>query len=130
MRKKISAAAFCFLIACQSAVNTRGNIEAEEYLDGFIVGKTSMNEVLSKCGTPSLHRDNYSWIYVASTTEEDIFKNITPIREFVVKLVFDKNKILKSVQKISLPKDRGDIIMDEEITELISPRDTKASEGS
>jgi outer membrane protein assembly factor BamE (lipoprotein component of BamABCDE complex) len=109
--------AACFLAACQPKTNPRGNTTVEENFSGFVVGKTTTNDVLEKCGTPSLHKDNYSWIYVGSKVEENTFGDIKLVHRFTVRMTFDENKILKSIEKID-PKNSGDAAMDEEIVNL------------
>ena len=112
-----------FLTACHPRINSRGNVTVEENFSAFIVGRTTMNEILKKCGTPSLHRDNYSWIYVGYKIEEDTFKNIKLIHEFTVRMMFDQNGILRLIEKID-PKNKVNVLMNEEITNLIG--DAKA----
>lgn len=107
--------------ACQPVIDSRGNVIVEESFNSFKVGKTTMNDVLEKCGTPSLHRSNYSWIYVGLKVKEDRLKNIEPFYEFIVKMDFDQNKILESIEKVD-PKSRKNVLMDEEVTRLISEK--------
>ncbi|MDR2781878.1 MAG: hypothetical protein LBB21_05520 [Holosporaceae bacterium] len=112
----------CYVVtACQPVIDSRGNVIVEESFNSFKVGKTTMNDVLEKCGTPSLHRSNYSWIYVGLKVKEDRLKNIEPFYEFIVKMDFDQNKILESIEKVD-PKSRKNVLMDEEVTRLISEK--------
>jgi outer membrane protein assembly factor BamE (lipoprotein component of BamABCDE complex) len=108
-------------MACQPTIDSRGNVTVEENFNSFVVGKTTMNDVLEKCGTPSLHRSNYSWIYVGLKTEEDRQKNVKPFYEFIVKMTFNHDKILESIEKVD-PKNRREIIMDKEVTRLIGEK--------
>jgi outer membrane protein assembly factor BamE (lipoprotein component of BamABCDE complex) len=108
----------CLLASCQPQVNFRGNLIVEESFDTFVIGKTTASDVLRKCGTPSIHKDNFTWIYVGYMEEEDTLKNIKRVYEFIVKMTFDQNGLLKSVEKVD-PKNNADILMDEEFTNLI-----------
>jgi outer membrane protein assembly factor BamE (lipoprotein component of BamABCDE complex) len=121
MRNGLLIYGLCFLAACQPRVNSRGNVIVEENFNSFVVGKTTTDDVLEKCGTPSLHKDNYSWIYVGSKVEEDAFNEVKSTHEFIVKMTFDHNKILRSIDKIDSGK-RADLSIDEEITSLITDR--------
>jgi outer membrane protein assembly factor BamE (lipoprotein component of BamABCDE complex) len=110
--------------ACQPTIDSRGNVTVEESFKSFVIGKTTMDDVLTKCGTPSLHRDNYSWIYVGLKVEEDRMKNIKPFYTFIVKMTFNQNKILESIEKID-QNNLKEINMDEEIVRLISEKQAK-----
>jgi outer membrane protein assembly factor BamE (lipoprotein component of BamABCDE complex) len=90
----------------------------EENANGFVVGRTTMDEVLEKCGTPSLHKDNYTWIYIGQKVEENNFKDIKQIYRFVVRMTFDEAKVLKSIEKID-PSKNDDLAMNEEYVNLI-----------
>ncbi|MDR0581162.1 MAG: hypothetical protein LBG04_03565 [Holosporaceae bacterium] len=108
----------CLLASCQPQVNFRGNLIVEESFDTFIIGKTTASDVLTKCGTPSLRKNNFSWIYVGYREEEDTLKNIKRVHEFIVKMTFDQSEVLRLVEKID-PKNNANILMDEEFTNLI-----------
>jgi outer membrane protein assembly factor BamE (lipoprotein component of BamABCDE complex) len=112
-----SVAALLCLVACQPRTSSRGNVIVEESFSSFVVGKTTANEILEKCGTPSLHKNNYSWIYIGSKVEEDIFNHVKPTYKFIVKMTFDDNGILKNIEKID---DSKDTKMDEEVTRLMT----------
>jgi outer membrane protein assembly factor BamE (lipoprotein component of BamABCDE complex) len=117
--------ALCLLAACQPRVNSRGNLTPEENFSSFIVGKTTMNDVLEKCGTPSLHTDNYSWIYIGLRAEEDVLNSVKETHKFIMKIIFDQNKVLKSIEKIDSSADNH-IPMDEGVTNLINENQAKA----
>jgi outer membrane protein assembly factor BamE (lipoprotein component of BamABCDE complex) len=114
----------CFITACHPRINSRGNGHVEENFNSFIVGKTTMDDVLEKCGPPSLHRDNHCWIYVGFKIEEDTFKNVKLIHESTVRMIFDSNNVLKSIEKID-PTSKTAVLMDEEITKLMSDAQAK-----
>lgn len=91
----------------------------EENFNTFIKGKTTASDVLRQCGTPSLLLDNYTWIYVGYKIKENTFKNAELVYEFAVRLIFDHNGILKSIEPID-PKSKTNVVMNKEITNLIS----------
>jgi outer membrane protein assembly factor BamE (lipoprotein component of BamABCDE complex) len=128
MRLNFSLVA-CVLIlsACQPFVNSRGNALVAEHIGEFKVGQTTSNEVLEKCGTPSLHRDNWTWIYIGYTSEEVAFKKVDAKNKFVVRMRFDQNKILRSIEKMKVDEDK-EIFTNDEITELIT--DKQATENA
>jgi outer membrane protein assembly factor BamE (lipoprotein component of BamABCDE complex) len=114
----------CLLAACQPVIDSRGNVTVEESFNDFKVGKTTMSDVLKKCGTPSLHRDNHSWIYVGLKVEEDRLKRIKPFYKFIVKMTFDQSKILRSIEKIN-STNLEEVLINEEITKLISEQQAR-----
>jgi outer membrane protein assembly factor BamE (lipoprotein component of BamABCDE complex) len=118
----------CLLTSCQPQVNFRGNLIVEESFDTFIIGKTTASDVLAKCGTPSLRKDNFSWIYVGYREEEDTLKNIKRVHEFIVKMMFDQSGVLRFVEKID-PKNNADILMDEEFTNLMDETKLAVDKG-
>ena len=76
-------------------------------------------DVLEMCGTPSLHKDNFTWIYIGAKSEEIAFTGVNMTNRCVVKMVFDTNKVLRSVNRIPLGEDDS-LLNDEEITQLIT----------
>ncbi|MDR0968667.1 MAG: hypothetical protein LBL99_03495 [Holosporaceae bacterium] len=123
MKNYLFVLGLCFIAACQPRVDPRGNTTVEENFESFVAGKTTTNDVLEKCGTPSLHKDNYTWIYVGGKVEEGPFGSPKAIQKFIVKMIFDQNKILRSIEKID-PKENGDF-MDEKNTNLMSEHTAK-----
>jgi len=112
----------CFLVACQPVVNSRGNVTLDEKFSKFVKGETTMDDVLRQCGTPSLHRDNYTWIYVGAKSAEESFKSIKLTNRFIVKMIFDENKVLSSIERIQLQEDDGGAPMDEDTTQLVAEK--------
>ena len=113
-----------FLASCEPFVNSRGNVVAIKHVDSFVIGKTTMEDVLKKCGTPSLHKNNFTWIYIGGHAKEVAFKNIEIKDRSVIKLIFDENKVLKD--KIITHPTKEDYNFDEEVTDLISNAEVKA----
>jgi len=113
-----------FLASCEPFVNSRGNVVAIKQVDSFIIGKTTMEDVLRSCGTPSLHKNNFTWIYIGGRSEEVSFKNTEIKDRYVLKLIFDKNKVLKD--KIVTHPTKEDYSFDEEVTDLISNAEVEA----
>ncbi|MDR1375448.1 MAG: hypothetical protein LBJ45_01375 [Holosporaceae bacterium] len=120
-----SIVALGVLVGCQPVVNSRGNIVVEENMPRFIIGKTTMAEVLEKCGTPSLHKDDFTWIYIGSKSEEVAFGSVDLKNRFIVRMRFDPSKVLQSLEKIN-PQENDEISSDEEITNLISDKEVTA----
>ena len=112
------------LASCEPFVNSRGNVIAEGQLDSFVIGQTTMEDVLKSCGTPSLHKDNFTWIYIGGRSEETSFKGIEMKNRIVIRLTFDTNKVLKN-KEIVRPSNSG-FSFDEETTDLISNKEVGA----
>lgn len=104
------------LSACQPRIDSRGNIILMDEMKNFVVGKTTMSDVIQKCGTPSLHIDNFTWIYFSATAKEAAFSKVSLQNRLIVKMIFDDKRVLKSIQKIKQP--RKAILMDKAITNL------------
>ncbi|MBO7642143.1 MAG: hypothetical protein J6S86_03205 [Alphaproteobacteria bacterium] len=106
------------LASCEPFINSRGNVVAEKQFESFIEGRTTMEEVIESCGTPSLHKDNFTWIYLGGRSEETSFKGIEMKNRTMIRLTFDTNKVLKSKKII---RSSGNTYnFDEEMTGLIS----------
>jgi outer membrane protein assembly factor BamE (lipoprotein component of BamABCDE complex) len=101
---------------CQPTVNCHGNIVFDDAIAGFVVGQTKVNEVLDKCGTPSIYRDPLTWIYIKYKSEEIAFKRANAKDKLVVRMKFDQNGVLRSLDTIKADKFQ-DVQEDEEITE-------------
>lgn len=117
--KNIIYAGVLFLVACQPKVNYRGNGLAYDKFDSFKIGTTTMQEVLRTCGTPSIHKDNYDWIYISFIANETAFKDVSLENRSVIRLRFDQNQILKSIDKVALPES-DEISLDGEPSKLIT----------
>lgn len=106
------------LASCEPFINSRGNVVAEKQFESFVEGRTTMEDVIESCGTPSLHKDNFTWIYLGGRSEETSFKGIEVKNRTMIKLTFDTNKVLKSKEII---RSSGSIYnFDKETTSLIS----------
>ena len=119
MNKIFTFSSVVLLAACQPFVDSRGNVVISEHVDSFAIGQTTMDEVIQKCGTPSLHKDNFNWIYIGAKSEETSFKGVELKNQTVVQLTFDSNRILKDIKKWH-PKDKGSFLEDNEATDLIT----------
>lgn len=115
----------CLLWAsCEPFVNSRGNVIAEKQFESFVIGKTTMEDVLESCGTPSLHRDNFTWIYVGGKSEETSFKGIEMKDRAMVRLTFSENKVLSN-KEIVRPSNNV-YNFNEETTNLISGNEAES----
>ncbi|MBO4405901.1 MAG: outer membrane protein assembly factor BamE [Alphaproteobacteria bacterium] len=113
-----------FLASCEPFVNSRGNVVAEKHLGSFVIGQTTMEDVLKSCGTPSLHRDNFTWIYLGGRSEETSFRGVEMKDRTAIKLTFDANKVLKNKEVIR--PSNSEFSFDEETTDLISNKEAGA----
>lgn len=110
--------AFLLLASCEPFINSRGNVVAEKQFESFVEGRTTMEDVIESCGTPSLHKDNFTWIYLGGRSEETSFKGIEVKNRTMIRLTFGADKILKSKEII---RPSGNTYnFDEESTGLIS----------
>lgn len=105
------------LVACQPKVAFRGNALFMEKVDHFVVGQTTMADVINQCGTPFLHENNFVWIYVSAIAEDMAFSETSLKDRKVVKLIFDKNKVLRSIEKIP-QSDVNKFLQDDDIIHL------------
>ncbi len=106
------------IAACEPIKNARGNMVIGEEVDSFVIGKTTMEDVLEKCGTPSLHRDDLNWVYFSANSEVTSFKGCELKDQKIIKLKFGMDKILRDIQKIT-PKD-VELLTDDDYTILIT----------
>ncbi|MDR1560864.1 MAG: hypothetical protein LBS23_00725 [Holosporaceae bacterium] len=123
-RAFLVAGIFFVLSACQPLINFRGNVVVKDHINSFIVGKTTMAEILEKCGTPSLHKNNLTWIYIGGKSKEIAFQGVELKNRFVVKMQFDSNKTLTSIERVKLSKN-DEILADDDVTELMSEKQAK-----
>lgn len=129
MMKNIVFVGMLLLVACQPRVNYRGNGLACDKFDSFKVGVTKMQDVLSSCGTPSIHKDNYDWIYISFIAHDTAFQDVSLKERSVVRLKFDRNQVLKSVDRVALPEsdeisldgEPGKLITEAELDKILAP---------
>ena len=112
-----------FIVSCEPFVNSRGNVVIKKEIDSLIVGQTTMEDVLRSCGSPSLHKDSFTWIYIGGRSEEISFSGTHLKDRSVIKLIFDKNKVLKN--KIVLHPKNEECSFVEEFTDLISNKEVE-----
>lgn len=107
---------FLCICGCQPKIDSRGNVTLAEKINTFAAGKTRKEDILSACGAPSLQRSNEVWIYMGARAEEVSFKDIEMKNKLVVRFVFDKDGVLRKIEKV-----RGDnysMSFDAEVTKL------------
>lgn len=130
MRKTCAAVTILtvLLSACQPyRVNSRGNLLINEHVKSFKIGQTTTQEVLQKCGTPSLHQDSFNWLYVGAISEESAFKPAKLKDRSVIKLTFNSSGILTNIQEVELPQsdaiafdqDREPLINEKQVNEKV-----------
>lgn len=112
-----------YLTSCEPFINSRGNVIAEKEVGSFVIGRTTMEDVLRSCGSPSLHKDNFTWIYIGGRSEEISFGGTQIKDRSVIKLIFDKNKVLKD--KVIIHPTNKEYSFNEETTDLISNKEVE-----
>ena len=113
------------LSACQPFVNSRGNVVISDHIDSFVIGKTTMQDVIQKCGTPSLQLEKSVWIYAGARSEAMSFKGVSMKDCNVFKLSFDDKDVLKSIDRLKADGD-GVKLDDSNYTRLISDSEAEA----
>ncbi|MDR1335156.1 MAG: hypothetical protein LBJ19_02730 [Holosporaceae bacterium] len=106
---------------CQPTKDHHGNIVFCNAIGSFEVGKTKASEVVDRCGTPSIYRDPLTWIYIKYRSEEIAFRQEEAIDKYVVRMKFDQNGVLQSLNIIDARKCRN-VVEDEDITESLVQR--------
>ena len=108
---------FATLIGCESTINARGNNLFFENMQQFKVGKTTAQEIVDICGSPSLQQDNLNWIYIKAESEDIAFRKVEVKNQSVVKLRFNRNGILESMEEVPQANEIN-LPFDEDITPL------------
>lgn len=111
---------------CQPVVDYHGNIVFDDAIAGFVVGKTTVNDVLNECGTPSIYKDPLTWIYIKYKSEEIAFRRVEAKDKVVVRMRFDQNGLLQSMNTIDTSKFK-DVPEDKEITEPLAKQHRAAT---
>jgi len=118
---------FLFILcACQPKISARGNITLAEKLNTFVVGKTKADDVIEACGSPSLRKDELTWIYIGARSEEVSFRDVKLKDKIVVRMTFDHNGVLKSLENISQNNSGKRIASIDEQTDLITDKQAAA----
>ncbi|GHU16785.1 hypothetical protein FACS189472_02630 [Alphaproteobacteria bacterium] len=111
------------LCSCQPKVNQRGNVTIFDKYDTFVVGKTGKDDILKACGSPSLCLGDSTWIYVGYKSEEISFHDVELKDRMTVRMEFDENNLLKSIQKVK-EDSLSSIHLDEDVTKLTTDSET------
>ncbi len=93
-------------------------------MQNFKVGKTTAQEIVDVCGSPSLQRDDLNWIYIKAESEDIAFRKVEVKNQRVVKLRFNQRGILESMEEIPQANEIN-ISCNEEITPLPSINSAK-----
>ena len=123
--KKSILCGMLLLSACQPFVNSRGNVVISDHVDSFVIGKTTMQEVIQKCGTPSLQSEKSVWVYVGARSEEQSFKGVSMKDCNVYQLTFDDKDVLKAIDTLNAEGD-GVKLDDGNYTKLISDAEAES----
>ena len=108
------------LCACQPRINARGNVALADKLETFVIGKTKASDVIEACGSPSLRKDEFTWIYIGARSEEISFREAELKDKLVVRMIFDRNGVLRSLENISQDDKNRKIRADGDQTDLIT----------
>jgi outer membrane protein assembly factor BamE (lipoprotein component of BamABCDE complex) len=118
MNRKVALVYLLVLCACQPIANSRGSPWLAEKIGDFVVGKTHESDVLKACGSPSFMVNAKSWIYLGYRSEDVAFRKIELKDRIVVRMTFDQNGVLKTIDRVN--QDNTPVqSFDEEITGLI-----------
>lgn len=96
---------FATLIGCESTINARGNNLFFENMQNFEVGKTTAQEIVDICGSPSLQQDNLNWIYIKAESEDIAFRKVEVKNQSVVKLRFNTKGVLEAMEEVPQAKE-------------------------
>lgn len=104
LRRAAVFACTAMLFACQPTVDQRGNAPQADKLSQIQPGKTDKGTVTRLIGSPSsvAEFDPNVWYYVSAKTEDMAFLKTETLDQNVVKITFDKNGIVQSIQKRDL----------------------------
>lgn len=104
LRAAVFVACATALFACQPTVDQRGNAPEASKLSQIQVGKTDKTSVTALLGSPSsvAEFDPNVWYYVNAKTEDIAFLKTKTLDQNVVKITFDKNNVVQSVQKLGM----------------------------
>lgn len=105
MNRFLLFTSFIFLIACQPIKAPRGNLLTDDELSQLKIGKTKTAQVLDICGSPSLFKDNHTWIYIGGIGAEHTLKTHEISNKRVVKLIFSEKGLLKKIE-VSTPNEQ------------------------
>ena len=97
------------LAACYPTVSARGNLPTADQLSQIKPGVTDKASVTALLGSPSsvASFDDTTWYYISQRSEEIAFFKPDARNPEVVAIVFDKDGIVKDVQKRSSKSPRN-----------------------
>jgi outer membrane protein assembly factor BamE (lipoprotein component of BamABCDE complex) len=90
------------LSACAPTLRTRGNLVANDRLQGIEAGVTSKQEVEHKLGSPTATDpfDQNLWFYIGETTESKAFFRPKVTARRVLKVQFDETGTLTNIAEV------------------------------
>lgn len=93
-----------FLSACEPTVASRGNILDPDRLAEVKAGTSTREDVATKLGTPTVVStfDDKIWYYVGRQTEQYSFFDPKVIKQQAIKVVFDEQGVVTSVNTLDL----------------------------
>ncbi len=92
------------LVACDPTVDLRGNAPAPDKLSQIQPSKTDKATVTRLLGSPSsvAEFDPNVWYYISAKTEDIAFLKTQTLDQNVVKITFNKDGVVQSVEKRGL----------------------------
>tara|TARA_Y100000588_G_scaffold2547_2_gene3576 strand:+ start:192 stop:650 length:459 start_codon:yes stop_codon:yes gene_type:complete len=92
------------LAACSPVTAQRGNLIDDARLSRLKVGEMNRVEVLNALGTPTSRAtfDQDTWYYIGQITEKTAFFNPDVVERRILKLQFDQDGTLVSMEQLGL----------------------------
>ncbi|MFW0778093.1 MAG: outer membrane protein assembly factor BamE [Rickettsiales bacterium] len=92
--------AILLLSACEPKIDNRGYVNADAWQEAITVGSTSREEILARFGSPSVQSSfgDETWYYISARKETTAFFKPDLAEQQVVRLVFDENGLVSSVE--------------------------------
>ncbi|MEO0391666.1 MAG: outer membrane protein assembly factor BamE [Pseudomonadota bacterium] len=96
--------ATALMVGCSPIVNQRGNLVDDVRLSKVQVGEMNRVEVLNLLGTPTSRAtfDDDIWYYIGQVTEKTAFFNPEVVERRILKLKFDQEGTLASLEELNL----------------------------
>lgn len=127
MKNNILIFLLFFVCACEPRVDLHGNASITENIDKFVIDKTTASDVYALCGSPSLRKDNLTWIYISWKAEDISFKEVVVKDKLVVRMKFDESGVLKSIERINQDIDtKTPIVVNDEDIRLITEKEAES----
>lgn len=100
LRKVSAIGALCFMAACTSQYETRGNLPDDERLVEVVPGEVYARDVAEILGTPSTFSSfgGESWYYISERVERYAFYEPKLLERKVIRVDFDAKGLVSDVE--------------------------------